>query len=190
MIDLSWLPDDGGTGHMSNSPEVINFWKKVKEITNFKKMTEIGFNAGHSSAIILSVFEDTSITSYDIGQFDVTLSNGKILKKKFKDRFDLLIKDSTRLIPEEINGQDILFIDGGHDYPIVKSDLNLFLNSDIKYVVIDDLQNQGVKKAFGEISYRVREIHRAKYTAVLPSWMRNDSSKKPITVPVILAEKK
>lgn len=189
-MDLSWLPDDGGTGHMPPSTEVINFWKKVKEITNFKTLVEIGFNAGHSSAIMLSLFDDIKIQSYDIGQFDITEKNGIIVRNRFPNRFELTIKDSTTIEPKELNGADILFIDGGHDIDIVRVDALTFLKTDIKYCVLDDMQNDGVKEAYRRyLEPKTNKLHYEKYQAVLPSWMRN-TNRKSVTVPVFLLEKK
>ena len=189
-MDLSWLPDDGGTGHMPPSKEVVDFWKKVKEHTDFKTLVEIGFNAGHSSSIILTLFEDTKILSHDIGQFDITLRNGELVKDKFKNRFDLVIKNSLSIQPSEINGNDVLFIDGGHDYEIVSKDIELFINSDIQYLVLDDMQHRGVKKAYANYlnndNYQL--IHKQHYEAILPSHMRNTGVKNVI-VPVYLIKK-
>jgi len=191
-MDLSWLPDDGGTGHMPPSDDVINFWKTVKEKTNFKTFVEIGFNAGHSSSILLTLFDDITIKSFDIGQFPITITNGDIVKNKFKDRFSLTIVDSLKITYGEINGSDILFIDGGHDYPIVSGDVSLWKGSDVPYVVIDDLQNRGVKRAYTELmnTGMVETMHKTYYKAVLPSWMRDDPTKTPVTVPVELLKRK
>ena len=190
-MDLSWLPDNGGTGHMPPSQDVIEFWKRVKEKTDFKTFVEIGFNAGHSSSIILSLFSDVKILSYDIGQFDITLTNGELVKDRFKDRFDLKIKNSLHVTPNEINGNDVLFIDGGHDYEIVSKDVQLFINSDIKYLVLDDMQNKGVKQAYKEYldndNYEV--VDEQEYKAVLPARLRN-KGRKEVVVPVFLIRKK
>lgn len=185
-MDLSWLPDDGGTGHMPPSDEVISFWQTVKQKTGFKKLVEIGFNAGHSSSILLTLFDDITIQSFDIGQFDITHSNGKLVKERFGDRFNLTIKPSEQITYGEVNGADILFIDGGHDYPIVSGDVDLWENSNIPYVIIDDLQINGVKRAHRELISRnkVEAIHKHYYTAVLPSWMRDNPNNRPVNVPI------
>jgi hypothetical protein len=189
-MDLSWLPDNGGTGHMPPSEDVINFWKSVKEKTNFKTLVEIGFNAGHSSSIMLTLFDDIKIKSYDIGQFDITKKNGIIVKEKFGDRFDLKITDSKYLTYGEINGSDLLFIDGGHDYPIVSGDISLWEGSNVPYVVIDDLQNEGVIKARDKLHAKgnVKILHEGSYYAVLPYAKRN-KGRSPIKVNIELLER-
>ena len=190
-MDLSWLPDDGGTGHMPPSEDVLRFWKTTKEKTQFKRMAEIGFNAGHSSSIVLSLFNDASVDSYDIGQFDITHSNGKLVKGRFQDRFNLTIKDSRSITPNDINNQDLLFIDGGHDYEIVSKDIELFISSHIKFLVLDDLQHKGVKRAFetylsNDSNFEV--LHRDYYKAILPSWLR-DTGRNQVNVPILLLRK-
>ena len=191
-MDLTWLPDDDGTGHMPPSDEVIQFWTQVKKLTDFKSLMEIGFNAGHSSSIMLTLFEDIEINSCDIGMYEITERNGELVKERFGDRFNLHIFDSTKLKPEFIaNKYDIMFIDGAHDYGPVTSDMKLWIESDIPYAVVDDLQNQNVKRAFNELlnndSFRV--VHSATYTAVLPHRMRNDKSIQPKQVPIKLVKK-
>lgn len=191
-MDLSWLPDDGGTGHMPPSYEVIEFWRRVKRLTNFKSMMEIGFNAGHSSSIMLTLFEDIEINSCDIGMYEITERNGELVKERFGDRFNLHIFDSTKLKPEFIaNKYDIMFIDGAHDYGPVTSDMKLWIESDIPYAVVDDLQNQNVKRAFNELLNNDQFVvmHSATYTAVLPHRMRDDKNIQPKQVPIKLVKK-
>ena len=64
--------------------------------------------------------------------------------------------------------------------------------SDVPYVIIDDLQINGVKRAHGELVKRgkVETIYKQYYTAVLPSWMRNNPAKKPVNVPIEVLRKK
>lgn len=188
MIDLSWLPDNGGTGHMPPSKDVISFWENVKEETNFKHLVEIGFNAGHSSSIILSLFDDVTVSSYDIGLYDITFINAKIVESRFPDRFEFTCIDSKELTKEDISNCDILFIDGAHDYPEVRSDVNLFLTSDVQYAVIDDLQNANVSKVYTETSHMYDLMLEQTYEAILPYKLRGVA--QPKRVPVRLVKKK
>ena len=186
-MDLSWLPDDGGTGHMPPSKEVISFWESVKKYTGFTHITEIGFNAGHSSSIILTLFDDVTVSSYDVGMYDITYTNAKIVENRFPNRFTIAIKDSKELSPKDINDSHILFIDGSHNYPEVRSDIDLFLQSNLKYAIVDDMQNRNVQKAYNESSHQYKLLTEQTYKAVLPYRLRGE--KQPVNVPVRLIEK-
>lgn len=163
MIDISYLPE-GGTGHMIVSPESLAFWHDVKNRTGFKTLFEIGFNAGHSSSMILEMFDDVSIVSIDIGQFDITETNAKIVKKRFPGRFEYRETDSLNLNPGDIKA-DILFIDGSHDYPYVSSDFALALASKVPYIILDDLQNRNVKRVLDENRHLVDVVCEGQYPA-------------------------
>ena len=137
-------------------------------------------------------FEDIEINSCDIGMYEITERNGELVKARFGDRFNLHIFDSTKLKPEFIaNKYDIMFIDGAHDYGPVTSDMKLWIESDIPYAVVDDLQNQNVKRAFNELlnNDNFTIMHSATYTAVLPHRMRNDKNIQPKQVPIKLVKK-
>lgn len=141
MIDLSYLPE-GGTGHQVPNKETIEMWRSIKATTSFEHMIEIGFNAGHSSCIILSLFDDVKIDSYDICKFPITIKNSMIVERKFGDRFSFNSIDSKKL--KYLKPVDFIFIDGDHTYPGVLSDFKLAKASKIKYALLDDLQNPGV----------------------------------------------
>lgn len=173
---------------MPASKEIIELWKSVKGHSNFKHLIEIGFNAGHSAAINLTLFDDVSVSSFDIGQFEITQSNSKIIQEKFKGRFSLQIKDSKELKPADINHGDILFIDGSHDYPEVNSDFELFLQSDIRWAVIDDMQNKNVSQVYLEKQSYFVPMFEQKYIAVLPYPKRG--KRDPIEATVIFVKKK
>jgi hypothetical protein len=145
-MDLSWLDDKGHHGHMHVSDEVVDFWRETKRITGWKRMMEIGFMAGHSSAMNLELFNDTYVHSHDIGGYPVTMLNQASHKERYGDRFDFTKVNSLTLNSEDIDScnYDIMFIDGNHAEAAARSDVNLFLNSNIKYAAIDDMNYGGV----------------------------------------------
>lgn len=164
-MDLDFLTD-GGTGHMVPNDDTIAFWKEVHEKTKFKRFMEIGFNAGHSSSILLTLFEDISLVSYDICLYEISVPNSMVVKQRFGDRFTFVPMSSMDILPEDINGKhDILFIDGSHELPFVESDVNLFLTSDIPYVIIDDLQKKVIRDTFEKYKDRLEVIIETTYTA-------------------------
>jgi predicted O-methyltransferase YrrM len=157
-MDLSYLPR-ATEGHMTPSAEVIALWKGVKASTNFKHIFEIGTNAGHSAAIILTLFDDVKVTSIDIGHHAYTQVAVEALKKKFGDRFDYIemstvdyynkIKDGSITFPE---GVDIINIDGDHSVNGALNDINLARHLKIKHILIDDFSMYGVPQAYAMAS--------------------------------------
>ena len=86
---------------------------------------EIGFNVGQSAITWLTAKPDLKLYSFDIGG-KLPEKMGRALEKLFPDRFKLTIGDSTKTVPlwiEQGVKCDIVFIDGGHMYPIVHADI-------------------------------------------------------------------
>lgn len=151
-IDLSWLPQAKTESHQSPSEEVYSAWKDIREKTGFKTYTEIGFNAGHSASILMSLFDDISVISYDICVHPETIENAEIVKKKFGDRFTFIPYNSYYLRRDYIGGMidieetDLIFIDGSHRSFFVKSDLELSKLVGYKYAIFDDSDMGSVRK--------------------------------------------
>ena len=83
--------------------------------------------------------------------------------KKFKENVQLYKGFSnTELLKIDMSKIDMIFLDGGHSYETVKSDLSLILNGikKNKIIICDDYNqiNYGVKKAVDELSNQVSEI--------------------------------
>lgn len=106
---------------------------------------EIGFNAGHSAELFLQYNRSLNLVSFDIGQHDYVLTSKKYIDFSYPDRHTLILGDSTVTIPEYIKNNkdvkfDVIFIDGGHNYEIVKKDMeNCFhLAHENTIVILDD----------------------------------------------------
>jgi hypothetical protein len=172
MIDLSWLKPENVRkveGHMTVTKEIEDFWVEVKKQTNFKNLMEIGFNAGHSSAFVLSLLPDVRVDSYDICFHPYTKPNSLKVKKKFGKRFDFFQTDSRDIKPEVVakNKYDILFVDGNHKLDFVENDFNIAFGAKIPFMVVDDLHQKDVKIKFEE--HLKKEsfslLHRSSYLA-------------------------
>jgi hypothetical protein len=143
-VDLSWLPDGIAEGHMPNSVEVCEIWRQIKATTNFKTVTEIGFNSGHSSSIVMSLFDDVTVTSYDICLHPETLTNSAVVKKHFGDRFNFHPYHSYFLREDYLAGvtpvekTDIILIDGSHRGFFVNSDAELAEAVGFEWILFDD----------------------------------------------------
>lgn len=157
-MDLSYLPN-ATEGHMTPIPEVINLWKDVKAKTDFKHIFEIGTNAGHSAAIIMTLFDDVKVTSMDIGSHPYTAVAVEALKRKFGDRFEYIEMD-TRLYFEKLkSGElefpreiDIINIDGDHSVQGALNDILLARFVKLKHIMIDDFSMYGVPQAYAMAS--------------------------------------
>jgi len=82
----------------------------------YNHITEIGFNAGHSAALMLSANPNLNLTSVDIGRYSYTVPCANIIQKYFPNKHKLILKDSRKLDRDEINQSEVVIIDGGHDF--------------------------------------------------------------------------
>lgn len=108
----------------------INFLNLVLD-NKVKKMAEIGFNAGHSAAVFLSVLpKDGSAIFFDLNDHKYALPCYEYLKSKYPQINGFIPGDSRQTIPnyidhhpEEVGTYDLIHVDGGHSDDIVASDI-------------------------------------------------------------------
>jgi predicted O-methyltransferase YrrM len=125
--------------------------------SNVLKIMEIGFNAGHSADTILSCNPAASLTSFDIGHHDYVLHAKEYIDATYPDRHTLIIGDSTKSIPTFIETDahetkfDIIFIDGGHDFPIVQADVlncKMLAHKDTIVILDDTVYTKGWEQSY------------------------------------------
>jgi hypothetical protein len=115
---------------------------------------EIGFNAGHSSMLLLLGRDNSppNFTIFDIGHHRYTKPSFEYIKSKFSYvNFEYIEGDSTIIMPEWINNHtdligkyDLVHVDGGHSEHCIYNDMK---NTDLLVkvngiVIVDDTNNE------------------------------------------------
>jgi hypothetical protein len=129
------------------SKQLNLFWCGKQAIKN---ICEIGFNAGHSTMLLLLGRSNTPInfTIFDIGHHSYTKPSYEYIKSKFSFvNFEYVEGDSTSTMPEWINNHselmykyDVIHVDGGHSEHCISNDMK---NADLLVkkngiIIIDD----------------------------------------------------
>lgn len=143
-------------GHSGQLPVMTRTLHYLASSASVKVVCETGFNYGHSSFNFLTANENIKVHSFDIGQHDYAKKMAEVLKDMFKERIEVHFGDSTKTVPEnKANGVlplcDLIFVDGGHIYPVAKADLlNFGTHSNPENVVIFDDYPTGWGASFGK----------------------------------------
>ncbi len=118
---------------------------------------EIGFNAGHSSLLVLSSNSITRILAIDIEEHIYSKDCSSILEKAYPERFNVMWGDSRILLwsldSKLISEIDLVHIDGGHSIDIFSNDLNWCIkNVSIGTTLfVDDAYNQHILELLLEL---------------------------------------
>ncbi len=142
-------------GHIAMSTKQMEMYYEVARAPWVKTICETGFNAGHSAAIFMVANPQAKVISFDLGQFGYTMTNLKLMKELFGDRFEYILGDSRQTIPEMIASRpdvkcDVFSIDGGHDAETVYHDIVNFrqMANCRNWVLADDAGFQQVNLAW------------------------------------------
>ena len=132
-------------GFSDQVPEQVVLLKELTSSPNIN-LLEIGFNAGHSSDNFLRNNPSLRMISFDLGAYAYCKISEEYINSTYPNRHKLIIGDSTQRVPEFIMNNketkfDVIFIDGGHDYRIVKADLDNCreLSTKDTLVIVDDV---------------------------------------------------
>lgn len=114
-------------GHSQEAPPQVYDLIQLTNKPNINIM-EIGFNAGHSAEVFLQNNKSLTLTSFDLGLHQYVNAGKMYINATYPNRHTLIIGDSRKTIPAYVKENkgttfDFIFIDGGHDYDIAKSDL-------------------------------------------------------------------
>ncbi len=139
-INIKWY--GGNEGHTQQVKEETLYLENLSK--NSKNILEVGFNGGHSAETFLKSNKNVIVTSVDIGFHHYVNFGYFYLRKRYKNRIKLYVGDSTKVLPKLISKNyqyDLIFIDGGHEYKIVKSDLvnSINLSDNETTIIVDDV---------------------------------------------------
>lgn len=132
-------------GHLVPSDMTRTKFESMLKRSNAKSVFEIGFNAGHSARLFLDIMKDDPyfrLHSIDIGEHDYVEPLMKELAEQ-DSRFTYQIIDSQELEMEDVDGYDMLFIDGSHDKDDFRNDLILGIVAQVPFILIDDYSKTG-----------------------------------------------
>lgn len=134
----------------ANMDQSMKFLHKRMNLLNCsiyaERILEVGFNAGHSAAIMLLANPNSQIVAFDIGHHPYTIPCLEYLRETFGDRIRLVIGDSGDTVPHFHRENpdlvfDLLHIDGGHEeLCIIKDVMNCrwLANKKNHIVIVDD----------------------------------------------------
>lgn len=135
--------EDTFEGHILQAPyfshillETIN----MLEGTN-KKILQIGFNAGHSTAIMLLSDKNPIITSVDINYHKYVVPCSKLIDEYFPNRHTLILGDSKEVLKTLTEKYDMFFVDGDHNYETAYKDIEncIELSNGGEIIIMDDV---------------------------------------------------
>lgn len=131
-------------GYSQQVPEQVNDLIKLTQ-NGKKRVIEIGFNAGHSAEVFLENNPELELVSFDLGSHKYVSVAKEYIDATYPNRHTLILGDSTKTIPEYLQRNkdkkfDFIFIDGGHEYEIAKTDIQNCFNFAHKdsIVALDD----------------------------------------------------
>lgn len=136
-------------------PELANKRANLLWFTlHAKKVAEVGFNAGHSAAVMMALSsEDTEYLFFDNGEHKYMRPCFDYVTKVFNKTSNLVIGDSRismptyiREHPECIGTFDVVHVDGGHDHACFFSDISnaLLLVKRGGLIIVDDTQERHI----------------------------------------------
>ncbi len=132
-------------------PSFANKRKNLQLLAKkFNSILEIGFNGGHSAALMLEANPKLHLTSVDIGDHKYVVPCSEVIQEAFPGRHTLIVKNSALMTSDDMKGHKAIIIDGGHEFGACYKDISLCIEycKPKTVVVIDDYNFSGVRAAF------------------------------------------
>lgn len=119
LAKLNKLRNEGHSGQIPKQQEIL------REITTGKFVYfEVGFNIGHSAYFVLENNPMIRVVSFSL-PCEASERAYEILKQAYGNRLEVVWGDSRETLPTHSSMHaDVAFIDGGHEYDIVRQDLH------------------------------------------------------------------
>ena len=135
---------DGSGSHSLQIPEelvwLIQELKKLKKSGfKFEKFLEFGFASGFTNTILNKFFKFKEIVSVDIMDSAGGSRESFFANLRFKNLIFIAGDSRSSFVKKKIhkNGKyDLIFIDGGHDFDVVKNDFQIAMKYKNKQAVI------------------------------------------------------
>ncbi|AXE89476.1 O-methyltransferase [Streptomyces sp. Go-475] len=140
------LASDISISELSSSVPQLTYLMELVHTAEVRTVLEIGFNVGFSSHAFLSASDDVQVVSFDLPENKAAWIGKEFIDQRFPGRHQLIMEDSRTALPKFIaeHGEslfDLAFVDGGHEYEAVKSDIDYcrVLCRPGSLIVVDDL---------------------------------------------------
>eukprot|EP00931_Biecheleriopsis_adriatica_P055991 TRINITY_DN33191_c0_g1_i1.p1 TRINITY_DN33191_c0_g1~~TRINITY_DN33191_c0_g1_i1.p1 ORF type:complete len:577 (-),score=91.63 TRINITY_DN33191_c0_g1_i1:104-1795(-) len=165
-----WCPHRTVEGHTNMIPESRQVMRELAQRPGIKRICEIGFNGGHS-ALRWLLYTNATIDAFDLGSHEYARPAATWLAKRFPERLNVTWGDSMEELPKFVKKHpearyEFIFIDGGHDYNIAKSDLKhcaLLANPEDHRILMDDTNIEGPEKIWDEWIAEGKVVELARY---------------------------
>jgi glycosyltransferase involved in cell wall biosynthesis/precorrin-6B methylase 2 len=153
------------------------FRQRLKLYPHIQTIAEIGLNAGHSAEnFFLCCSGLKKLVSFDFNQHAYTAKAVEYFRSKYQDRFEFVIGDSLKKVPEyarRFPSQkfDLIYIDGSHTLENCLQDIEncqALAHADT-LVWVDDYNFDSIFKA-------VAILKKAGFVDIIGSYHSNDSS--------------
>jgi hypothetical protein len=136
LLEDNYCHFNGGTISRWTPPDPRRSWKRDflrRAVSPARSVLEMGFNAGHSAAIILGHGDDRSLLAIDIGEHVYASGCADVISHAYPGRFEVRWGASANqlplLQPTEVQSLDLVHLDGGRGAEVFNGDLAWFLDS-------------------------------------------------------------